>query len=91
MTPQEERLELLKEFVACGQEVSGIVSKYMDFLKLRPMIFNESERQPIEEITDNLGVALGALEEAWEQAYAFEARMESEEELRRTGNEKGLV
>jgi len=78
MTPQEERQKLLNEFVACGQEVSNIVSKYIEFLRLRPMIFDETERKPIEDITDNLSVGMGALEEAWEEAYAFNNRLDSE-------------
>jgi hypothetical protein len=78
MTPQEERHKILNEFVACGQEVSGIVSKYRDFLRLKSMVFNETEREPIDNIADNLSVGLGAIEEAWEQAYAFRARLNAE-------------
>jgi len=83
MTPQEERQILLNGFVAKGQEISNMVSRYMDFLKLKDMAFDETERGPIDDITDNLGVALGAMEEAWEQAYAFKERLASEEKLER--------
>ena len=82
MTPQEERIKLLNEMVTCGQEISAFVSKYIEFLRLKGLIFDESERQPIEDITDNLSVGLGALEEAWEEAYAFQARLESENEIK---------
>ena len=86
MTPQEERIELLNKFIACGPEISSIVSKYMDFLRLRTMVFNETERQPIEDIADNLGVGLGTLEEAWEVAYAFKARLDSEIDINQKGS-----
>jgi hypothetical protein len=77
-----ERQKLLNEFIACGQEISGIVSKYVEFLRLRDMIFNETEREPIESITDNLSIALGSLETAWEDVYAFSARLDSENVIR---------
>ena len=80
--PKTKRNELLNKFVSCGQEVTSFVSKYIEFLELRHMVFNETEREDIEDITDNLGIALGALEEAWDKVYAFQFRVTAEENLK---------
>lgn len=77
----EQRQELINKFLAKKDVIDSYVSEFTEFIQLENMTFNVTEQVDLADICDKIRVSLGCINQAWDDAYAFDQRIQDEKLL----------